>query len=160
MIANYSRRFFSVRPFRVLGLQQVAIGGLDKSKMSNFWVDQMGMKKVHSFVSEKENVDEDVLEIGKGALGTIEVDIMCPLDPEKKPKVHIPALNHIGLWVDDLEKAVDHFGQTDDVKVVGGIRMGASGHNIAFIHPKSTGGVLLELVQAPEHVIKAFDESD
>ena len=105
----------------------------------------MGMKKVHSFVSEKENVDEDVLEIGKGALGTIEFDIMAPLDPEKKPKVHIPALNHIGLWVDDLEKAVDHCNK-NDIKVVGGIRPGASGHNITFIHPKSTGGVLLELV--------------
>ena len=62
----------------------------------------MGLQKVHEFTSEKENVDEDVLTIGKGILGTIEVDLMAPLDPEKSPKVHIPALNHIGLWVDDL----------------------------------------------------------
>jgi lactoylglutathione lyase len=108
----------------------------------------MGMKKVHDFTSEKENVDEDVLTIGKGLLGTVEIDLMAPLDPEKKPKVHIPALNHIGLWVDDLEKAVEHC-EANEIKVVGGIRPGASGHNITFIHPKSSGGVLLELVQAP-----------
>ena len=105
----------------------------------------MGMTKVHSFVSERENVDEDVLEIGKGPLGTVEVDLMAPLDPEKKPAVHKPALNHIGLWVDNLENAVEHC-EKNDIKVLGGIRPGASGHNITFLHPKSTGGVLLELV--------------
>ena len=62
----------------------------------------MGLQKVGDFVSEKENVDEDILTLGKGILGTIELDIMAPLDPERSPKVHIPALNHIGLWVDDL----------------------------------------------------------
>ena len=108
----------------------------------------MGLTKVHEFVSEKENVDEDVLTVGKGILGSIEVDLMAPLDPEKSPKVHIPALNHIGLWVDDLENAVEYLaGQ--GIKCVGGIRPGASGHDITFIHPKSACGVLVELVQAP-----------
>jgi lactoylglutathione lyase len=32
---------------------------------------------------------------------------MQPIDPEKSPKVHVPALNHIGLWVDNLEAAVE-----------------------------------------------------
>ena len=68
----------------------------------------MGLTKVKSFTSTKENVDEDVLEVGKGPLGTIEIDLMAPLDPEKSPKVHIPALNHIGLWVDNLENAVEY----------------------------------------------------
>ena len=66
----------------------------------------MGLKKVGDFKSEKDNVDEDILTIGKGPLGTVEIDLMAPLDPEKSPKVHIPALNHIGLWVDNLENAV------------------------------------------------------
>ena len=53
-------------------------------------------------------MDEDVLTMGKGILGTVEVDLMTPLDPEKSPKVHIPALNHIGLWVDNLPNAVQY----------------------------------------------------
>ena len=88
----------------------------------------MGLKKVHSFKSEKENVDEDVMEIGKGVLGKVEVDLMTPIDPEKSPKVHIPALNHIGLWVDDLPKWVEYLTK-NNVKVLGGIRKGASGYN-------------------------------
>lgn len=117
----------------------------------------MGLKKVKDFVSEKENVDEDVLTIGKGVLGTVEIDLMAPLDAEKSPKVHIPALNHIGLWVDKLENAVEYC-TANNIKVVGGIRMGASGHNVTFVHPKSACGILLELVQAPKEVIDAYDK--
>ena len=151
-------RFFGTE-FRVLGLQQVAIGNLSKNELSNFWCGHLGVKKVHSFVSEKENVDEDVLEIGKGPLGTVEIDLMAPLDPEKSPKVHKPALNHIGLWVDNLENAVEYCNE-NEIRVVGGIRKGASGHNITFVHPKSAGGILLELVQAPPEVIQAHDEAE
>ncbi len=37
----------------------------------------------------------------------VEIDLMMPIDPNKAPKVHIPTLNHIGLWVDNLEGAVE-----------------------------------------------------
>ena len=45
-------------------------------------------------------------ETGAGAF-KVEVDLMQPIDPDKRPKVHDPALNHIGLWIDDLPKAVE-----------------------------------------------------
>ena len=157
-IVPMARPFSAVeKKFRVLGLQQIALGNVDKGKLSTFWTEHLGLTKVHEFVSEKENVDEDVLTVGKGILGSIEVDLMAPLDPEKSPKVHIPALNHIGLWVDDLENAVEYLA-SQDIKCVGGIRPGASGHNITFIHPKSACGVLVELVQAPQNVITEFDK--
>ena len=94
--------------------------------------------------------------MGQGPLGTVEVDLMAPLDPEKKPAVHKPALNHIGLWVDNLEKAVEHL-HANEIKTVGGIRPGASGHAITFVHPKSACGILLELVQATPDVIREHD---
>lgn len=78
---------------------------------------------------------------------------MSPLDPDKSPKVHIPALNHIGLWVDNLNHAVDDLTAKGIKFTPGGIRVGASGHDVAFIHPKSACGVLVELVQAPTEII-------
>jgi lactoylglutathione lyase len=96
-------------------------------------------------------VDEDILRLGVGD-SSVELDIMAPIDPEKSPKVQTPALNHIGLWVDNLPNAVSHL--TDKgIKFAGGIRKGASGYDVAFIHPKSAVGVLVELVQAPPHII-------
>ena len=88
---------------------------------------------------------------------------MIPLNPTISPKVHTPPLNHIGLWVDDLFSAV-HWMTAQGVRFTpGGIRVGASGYDVIFIHPKGNAecpiggeGVLIELVQAPPHVIEAF----
>ena len=94
-----------------------------------------GLKKHGDFKSEKENVDEDILKIGKGVLGTVEIDIMAPLDINKSPKVHVPNLNHIGLWVDDIDSCFNYL-KTQGVRFAGGIRVGAAGHKVCFIHPK------------------------
>lgn len=154
----------AARPFRVLGLQQVAIGGLNKGALSALWEGVLGVPKVGSYVSEKENVDEDILLLGKGA-HAVELDLMQPLDSSKAPKVHVPPLNHIGIWVDDIEAAVEYLSGAGVRFAPGGIRKGASGHNVTFIHPKgndamplSGEGVLLELVQAPPEVIAAHAE--
>lgn len=112
----------------------------------------------------KENVDEDVLRCGRGPFA-VEIDLMQPISEEKSPKVHIPPLNHMGLWVDDLATAVSWL-QGQGVRFApGGIRRGASGYDVAFIHPKgneqtplSGEGVLIELVQAPSEVVEAFDK--
>ncbi len=152
------------RPFKVLGIQQVAIGGEDKTKLKNFWIDIMGLSLAGNFRSEKENVDEDIARIGEGPY-SVEVDLMQPIDPGKSPKVHEPKLNHIGLWIDDLEACVKWLTEKKVRFTPGGIRKGASGYNVCFIHPKgndefpfSSEGVLVELVQAPEEVIKAFQK--
>ena len=144
------------RPFRVLGVQQIAIGGPSKDALAKLWVDLFGLARDKTFRSEKENVDEDVLSVGKGA-ATIEIDIMQPIDPEGSPKVHVPPLNHIGLWVDDLRAAVPWLEGRGVQFTPGGIRRGASGHDVCFIHPRKGGeGVLIELVQAPPEVISAL----
>ncbi len=150
------------RPFNVLGIQQIAIGNEDKAKLARFWVDIMGLTKTNTFKSEKENVDEDILRIGNGPYA-VEVDIMQPLDAEKSPKVHEPKLNHIGLWIDDLPACVQWLTEKGVRFTPGGIRKGASGYDVCFIHPKgneefplSSEGVLVELVQAPVNVIKAL----
>lgn len=150
------------RPFRILGLQQVAIGGPSKARLRTLWVDLLGLTPQGNFVSERENVDEDICTLGHGA-ALVEVDLMQPLDPDKKPAVHTTPLNHIGLWVDDLPLAVQWLTSRGVRFAPGGIRAGAAGHDICFIHPKSNDefpwageGVLIELVQAPADVITAL----
>ncbi len=152
----------TARPFRVLGIQQVAIGGTDKQRMKTLWVDMLGLEQTGTFQSERENVDEDILAMGQGAF-KVEVDLMQPLDIDKKPAVHTTPLNHIGLWIDDLPKAVEWLTGHGVRFAPGGIRKGAAGYDITFLHPKSNDefpiageGVLIELVQAPEEVIAAL----
>jgi lactoylglutathione lyase len=150
------------KPFKILGIQQVAIGGPDKSKLKTLWVDMFGLEMTGTFKSERENVDEDICAIGKG-VHKVEVDLMQPIDPEKKPAVHTTPLNHIGLWVDNLPVAVEWLTANGVRFAPGGIRKGAAGYDITFLHPKGNEefpiggeGVLIELVQAPPEVIQAL----
>lgn len=153
----------SDRPFKVLGIQQIAIGGLDKQALRRFWIDTLGLEMTGSHRSESENVDEDIASAGAGPF-KVEVDLMQPIDPEARPRVHRPALNHVGLWIDDLRAAVAWL-ETQGVRFTpGGIRKGAAGHDVCFIHPKGNAeapigaeGVLVELVQAPDEIREAFE---
>jgi lactoylglutathione lyase len=152
----------SDRPFRILGVQQIAVGGTDKARMRRLWVDTLGLTYSSTYKSERENVDEDILAAGHGPT-KVEVDIMQPIDVAKKPAVHEPPLNHIGLWVDDLPVAVEWLTAHGVRFAPGGIRKGGAGFDICFIHPKGNEaapiggeGVLIELVQAPPDVVAAL----
>ena len=150
------------RPFKVLGIQQIAIGGPDKARLQTLWVEMLGLEVTGNFRSERENVDEDICAIGTGPF-KVEVDLMQPIDPDKKPAVHTTPLNHVGLWIDDLPSAVTWLTSKGVRFAPGGIRQGAAGFDICFLHPKSNDefpvsgeGVLIELVQAPPEVVSAF----
>ena len=151
----------SERPFQILGVQQIAVGAASKQGLRRLWVELLGLDVRGSFRSESENVDEDIAQAGRGPFA-VEVDLMQPIDPDARPRVHEPALNHVGLWVDDLAAAVDWLGRQGVRFTPGGIRKGAAGHDVCFIHPKGSSelpvggeGVLIELVQAPREVIDA-----
>jgi lactoylglutathione lyase len=151
----------SDRPFRVLGVQQIAVGAPDKQALRRLWIELLGLTLRGEFRSERENVDEDIAAAGSGPFA-VEVDLMQPIDADAKPRVHDPALNHVGLWVDDLAAAVEWLGRNGVRFTPGGIRKGAAGFDVCFIHPKGSSdlpvggeGVLIELVQAPPEVIDA-----
>ena len=153
----------SERPFSILGIQQIAVGAKEKAELRRLWVDLLGLEPTGTFRSESENVDEDVIECGRG-VHRVEVDLMQPIDPDARPRVHDPALNHVGLWVDDLAAAVAWLGDQGMRFTPGGIRKGAAGFDVCFIHPKGNDGspigsegVLVELVQAPDQIRQAFE---
>ena len=151
------------RPFKVLGVQQIAVGGPSKQALRALWIDTLGLVQTGTYQSESENVDEDIAVAGSGPL-KVEVDLMQPLDPERKPKVHEPPLNHVGLWIDDLRAAVEWLTAAGVRFAPGGVRKGAAGYDVCFIHPKGNEsaplggeGVLIELVQAPPEVVAAYE---
>jgi lactoylglutathione lyase len=152
----------SERPFRILGVQQIAVGSESKDRLRKLWVDLLGLEVHGTFRSEKENVDEDIAVAGKPPFA-VEVDLMEPIDPQSRPKVHVPPLNHVGLWVDDLPVAVEWLEAQGMRFAPGGIRKGAAGFDVCFVHPVGNEaspiggeGVLIELVQAPDDIIESL----
>lgn len=146
-------------PFKVLGVAQIAIGALELEPLRHLWVDLFGLTVHTSTRSETENVYEQTLKFSSD-FDQVEIDLMEPLDPDVSPRVHKPALNHIGLWVDDLHGAYTWLEKNGMRFTPGGIRRGAGGHDVCFIHPKgndrypkSGEGVLIELIQAPDAIV-------
>ena len=137
--------------FRVLGLQQIAIGSLNLDKLSALWEGEFQIPCVGTYASESENVDERILKLGRGATA-VEVDLMTPLDASKSPKVHVPALNHIGLWVDSIVDAYAVLEQRGVRFAPGGIRAGAAGHDVRILY---TVGVH-QLVPKPYDCVLCF----
>ena len=150
------------RPFEVLGVQQIALGGRDRRALRALWADCFGLPSVGTYRSTAENVDEEMLSVGLG-LGRVEIDLMEPVDENGRPVIHSPSLHHIGLWVDALSSAVTWLVMHGVRFARGGIRPGAAGHDVCFVHPRpspffplSGNGVLIELVQAPPDVIADY----
>ncbi|NRO99005.1 VOC family protein [Paraburkholderia sp. NMBU_R16] len=149
------------KPFRILGIHHVAIGAANKERLLPLWTDILGARVDHTHTSAAENVSEDICVLGRASHG-VEIHLMEPVDSGKKSNVASLALHHIGLWVDDLSSAVSWM-QTRGVRIApGGIRKGASGHDICFIHPKANDdfpvageGALIELVQAPPDIVNS-----
>jgi lactoylglutathione lyase len=142
-------------------VQQVAIGSADKQKLRTLWVELLGLEPVADFRSDDENVDEIILRAGEGE-HAVEIDLMQPLRPGERPRVDDPPLHHVGLWLDDLVAAHAWLTARGVRFAPGGIRRGAAGHDVCFIHPKASAaapqggeGVLIELIQAPPSVIAA-----
>jgi lactoylglutathione lyase len=143
----------------VLGVQQIALGSSDRLQLRSLWVERLGLEPVTVYRSAAENVDEEILRVGLD-LGQVEIDLMQPVDPSARPVTHTPPLHHVGLWIDSLRSAVAWL-VTHGVRLApGGIRRGATGHDVCFIHPKpsawfpiSGNGVLIELVQAPPELV-------
>lgn len=138
---------------KILGVQQIAVGAEEMSSLLTLFQEIFGLRRVSDFSSGFDNVREVILQ-----LGIVSVHVMEPIDRDSKPKVHKPALNHIGLWVNSLEAWVAKL-QSHGVEVVGHIRPGAEGYPICFIHPTRGGrGILIELVEAPEEVQRKLEE--
>lgn len=154
----------TTRPFRVLGVQQLAVGGSSREALRGLWCELLGLQKRGEFESAAENVREDIVFAGTPPF-EVEIDLMEPFDPEKKPRVDQPPLHHVGLWIDDLAAAHAYLSAAGVRFTPGGVRRGAAGFDVCFIHPKgspdapkSGEGVLIELVQAPPEVIAAFEK--
>lgn len=101
----------------------------------------------------RETVEDEGVCVAFFGRGAGRVELLEPTDADSAIgrflTRHGPGLHHICLTVPDLEAALDR-GRVAGAEVLApGIRVGAEGSRVAFIHPRSTGGVLLELREEP-----------
>jgi methylmalonyl-CoA/ethylmalonyl-CoA epimerase len=127
----------------------VAVEDLDQAVA--LYRDRLGMPEQHRETVEEQGVEAVLLEIGEG-----HVELLSPLGPEtavgKFLERHGPGMHHVAYRTDDIDSALEAAKEAGLRLIDEQPRTGIRGSRVAFVHPKSTGGVLTELVQpAGEH---------
>jgi methylmalonyl-CoA/ethylmalonyl-CoA epimerase len=135
-----------------LRLDHIAVAVPNLEEALRFYRDQLGLKCI-----ETEVVEEQGVRVAKLELGNTHLELLEPLAEDtpvgKFLKHHGPGLHHMCVGTGDILKDLDKLKECGSRLIDEQPRLGASGARIAFVHPKSTGGVLLELSQpAPSSV--------
>ena len=114
--------------------------------------EQLGLE-----VAGEETVEHEKVRVAMVPLGESRIELLEATEPDSVIARFIAkrgeGLHHVAIHVPDLTRAVEQLKATGTRFVTDEVKIGAGGHLYVFVHPSSTGGVLLELVQdVPEGV--------
>ena len=134
---------------KILGIEHIGIAVDDLKKTSSFWGNILNILHTHTEVVESEKVKTTIFDTKKG-----KIELLSPSSSnsviEKFIKNRGAGIHHVCLEVDDVCQAVEELKEKNIVLIDKKPKIGAEGYKIVFIHPKSTGGVLVELAEKPK----------
>tara|TARA_Y100000590_G_scaffold465340_1_gene637367 strand:- start:1382 stop:1801 length:420 start_codon:yes stop_codon:yes gene_type:complete len=134
------------KPFKILGIEHVGIAMQNMEGISTFFSDILGLEYLGSEKIDDQQVVTDIFNTGGGKL-----EFLQTTDPNSPISKFIDkkgaGMHHIALLVDNVQVALDYL-QKEGVELIDTTpRIGAEGFHIAFLHPRSTAGILVELCQ-------------
>ncbi len=134
----------------VTRIDQIAIAVEDLDEAVGFYERAFGLT-----VSSRERIDSDGVEEAMLTVGGVSIQLLAPTREDSPIARYLarngPGLHHLGFGVSSVAAALDHL-RAEDVRLIDETpRTGGGGHQIAFVHPKGTGGVLVELVEDSAH---------
>ena len=133
-------------PFKILGIEHVGIAVKDLNSISEIFGELLGLDLHRREKVDDQQVITDIYHAGKDKLEFLKAT--SPDSPIAKFLGKRPeGMHHIALIVDDIQLVLNYLNENDVQLIDSSPRIGAEGLQIAFIHPKSTGGVLVELCE-------------
>ena len=126
------------RPFRVLGVQQIALGGRDKPALRRLWVELLGLELVGTFRSERENVDEDIARRRRGRVRRRNRPDAADRSGKKPAGARAGAQPRRACGWTTCRRPCEWLTEQGVRFTPGGIRKGAAGHDVCFVHPKGS----------------------
>ena len=133
-------------PFKILGIEHVGIAVKDLNSISEIFGELLGLDLHRREKVDDQQVITDIYHAGKDKLEFLKAT--SPDSPIAKFLGKRPeGIHHIALIVDNIQSALNYLNENDVQLIDSSPRIGAEGLQVAFIHPKSTGGVLVELCE-------------
>ena len=136
----------SKKPFKILSIEHVGVAADDLDGISDLFGDLLGLELRIREKIDDQQVITDIYETGSGKLeflkATSKDSPIARFIDKKSSGIH-----HIALIVDHLQPALDYLKDQGVHLIDEKPRIGAEGLSIAFIHPKSSGGILVELCE-------------
>jgi len=133
-------------PFKILGIEHVGIAVKDLNSISEIFGELLGLDLQRREKVDDQQVITDIYHAGKDKLEFLKAT--SPDSPIAKFLGKRPeGMHHIALIVDDIQSALNYLNENNVQLIDSSPRIGAEGLQVAFIHPKSTGGVLVELCE-------------
>ena len=131
---------------KIIGIEHIGIATDDLPRGKKFWNQILNITHTHSEKVENQAVITDVYDTGNG-----KIELLLSKYPDsliaKFIKKRGTGIHHICLKVDSIDVAIKEL-KDNNIKLIGDhYTIGAEGHKVIFIHPSSTGGVLLELAE-------------
>ncbi len=133
---------------KVTHIDHVGIAVADLDAAIAFYEKAYGMRCVHVEVNEEQGVREAMLEVGES--GSY-IQLLSPLNPDTTIGRFLaksgPGIQQMAYRVDDLDEVSQHLRNEGLQLLYDAPRSGTAGSRVNFIHPKSSGGILVELVE-------------
>jgi methylmalonyl-CoA/ethylmalonyl-CoA epimerase len=130
-------------------LDHIGVAVDDLEEAVSLYSERLGMPVQHRETVEEQGVQAVLLGVGES-----HVELLSPLGPETAVGRFLerngPGMHHVAYGTDDIESALQDARAAGLALIDEQPRTGIRGSRVAFVHPKSTGGVLTELVQAAE----------
>ncbi|HWO48833.1 MAG TPA: methylmalonyl-CoA epimerase [Solirubrobacterales bacterium] len=126
----------------------VAVDDLDAA--IKLYEEVLGMPLVHRETVAEQGVEAVLLDVGDG-----HVELLSPLGEDTPVGKFLarkgPGLHHVAYAVEDIEATLEQLSAAGIELIDAKPRVGIRGSHVAFLHPRSTGGVLTEIVQPSDH---------
>ena len=136
----------SQRPFKILGIEHVGVAVESMDGISEIFSDILGLEFSGSEEVKDQQVRTEIFNTGNSKL-----EFLKATDPDSPISRFIEkkgsGMHHIALVVDHLQPALDYL-ENQDIHLIDSVpKIEAEGYKVAFIHPKSSGGILIELCE-------------
>ena len=133
---------------KILGIEHIGLAVNNLDKDAPFWKHVLKISHKGTEVVEDQGVTTDIYDTGRGKVELLEA-LGESTAVGKFLKNRGPGIHHVCFEVDDINNAINELKESN-IQVLSDIpTTGAEGYKVVFIHPKSTGGVLVELAEKP-----------